>query len=305
MRILLSFFLCLLWTVASLAQDRVSNVRVAVIDASQLEIRYDLLTVRPGDSVFLVVESRQKGELNILPEFIRGDVGKRLTAGSNRRIVWEAVANGYVLNDDIRATVLVKSGPPMTSFLPSTTPVESVTKSAGTEPAVAAKPTEPVSVTPDGNPATPSTDSVPTRSTRYAGPAWALLSAIAPGIGNIFVQTPKPKIGFRTLLTAGTYGLVAYGLLERQKAQEDYAVYEQQKNVAAGEPYYETANSHHHAYFLATRGAMLVAAVDVVLTFMRGIRNARTQNGTRRVQAVTWRPGLQAGQPTAVVQYTF
>ena len=99
----------------------------------------------------------------------------------------------------------------------------------------------------------------PIPRTRYAGPAWALLSAVAPGIGNIFVQTPKPKVGFRPLLTVACYGLVAYGLTERQKSNDQYAIYEEQKNMAAGEPYYKTANDHYHRYFLATRGAIVVA----------------------------------------------
>ena len=146
------------------------------------------------------------------------------------------------------------------------------------------------------------TDTVHRRKSRYVGPAWALVSAIAPGIGNIFVQTPKPKIGLRPLLTVGCYGLIAYGLSERQKSLDEYAIYEQQKNMAAGEAYYQTANNQHHTYFLATRGAVLVAAIDVVATFIRGLQNSRE---VRRMQSVTLRPGLQAGQPTAVVRYSF
>ena len=141
-----------------------------------------------------------------------------------------------------------------------------------------------------------------TRRKRYAGPAWALLSAVAPGVGNIFVQTPRPRVGLRPLLTLGCYGLLAYGLRERQTARDGYALYEQQRNLATAEPYYQQANDHHHRYYVATRGAVAVAAADVLLTFVRGLRN---QRATRQSEPVTLGPGLQAGQPTVTVRYQF
>lgn len=318
MRLFLAFCLSLWFVVPGRAQERVRNVRIRVIDSSQLEIRYDLINVRPGDSLYLQMESRLRGELRILPEFVRGDIGTRVTAGSDRRIIWDALANGSSLNEDIRATVLVKTGPPMTPDQPMPT-----APAAGQKPTATPTPTEPVVVsppkpanaeTPVGSvPATPQpvepnrtavpTDSVRFRKSRYAGPAWALLSAAAPGMGNIFVQTPKPTLGLRPLLTVGCYGLVVYGLMERQKSLDEYAIYEQQKNRTAGEPYYQTANSHHHTYFLATRGAVVIAATDVLLTFIKGLRNSRSTS--RLVQSVTLRPGIQAGQPTAVLHYSF
>ena len=70
-----------------------------------------------------------------------------------------------------------------------------------------------------------------------------MLSAVAPGIGNIFVQMPKPKVGLRPVVTVLCYGAVVYGLMERQKATDTYAIYEQQKNMTDGEPYYQTVRS--------------------------------------------------------------
>ena len=315
MPLLFSFIFSLLLVVSARAQERVVNVRVHIVDSSQLEIRYDLVTVRSGDSVYVSVESRLRGELVILPEYIRGDLGKRITAGADRRIIWNALANGYSLNEDIRATIFVKA-------LPSTTAQKSAApdKSQSTETIIITKPADPEK--PSGSTLTPTqpnqrnepltepaatilADSNLPRRAHYAGPAWAILSAVAPGIGNIFVQTPKPRVGFRPLLTIGCYGSILYGLIERQKSQDEYAVYEQQKNMAAAEPYYQQANSHHQNYYLATRGAVIVTAVDVILTFIRGLHNNRPQGATQRNQPVTWRPGIQAGQPTAVVRFSF
>ena len=374
MRLLLTFFLCLAAILSGQAQERVRNVRMRVADSSQLEIRYDLVNARPGDSVYFEVRSRLRGVLRISPEFVRGDIGSRLTTGTDRRIIWNALANGYSLNEEIQAKVLVKTGLPESSGPPTptepavvkkptvTTPIATVPKPevvspkptqresvavtepkpTASEPAVGQKPSsqpktakpgrssvftvdstspKPVVSTPAPRPTTPRTEPViqPTEATlatvpadtvrrrkmRYAGPAWALLSGVAPGIGNIFVQMPKPKVGLRPLLTVGCYGLLVYGFMERKKSQDDYAIYEQQKNMTAGEPYYKTANDHHQHYFLATRGALVVVAADVILTFIRGVRNSQLQKEARRYQSIMLRPGIQAGQPTAVVRYSF
>ncbi|GAB3506623.1 hypothetical protein GCM10027341_39960 [Spirosoma knui] len=334
MRLLVLFCVGVLLALPGRAQERVANVRLRVADSSRLEIRYDLLNARPGDSIYFEIRSRLRGALRILPEFVRGDIGKRITAGSERRIVWDALANGYSLNEEIRATVLVKSGPPPVVVAPRPT-----------EPSIAAKPAEPipdqkptvpakpsptesvVTTEPQKAPATeppvvtqtprnepkplpqsqlPPPDAVPERVSRgrYAGPAWALVSVVAPGIGNIFVHTPKPRIGFRPLVTVAAYGLVVYGFMERQKAQDTYAIYQEQKNAAAGEPIYQLANDHHHRYWLATRGAVVLTAADVILTFVKGLRNQQQQQLPRN-EGVTLRPGMQAGQPTAVLRYSF
>jgi hypothetical protein len=343
MRLLLLVFLCVLLAIPGQAQERVRNIRLRVADSSQVEIRYDLVTSQPGDSVYLEIRSRLRGQLRILPEFVRGDVGKRIEAGSDRRILWNALGNGYTLNEEIRATILVRTG---VAPAPRPTPVVAAAKPAPKpkETTIAEKPKLPATVTPQPTgvspaPVTPTptapavavpapkkpepvqetapssqtaiastpvpADTVKTKKPRYTGPAWALLSAVLPGVGNIFVQTPKAKIGFRPLLTFGCYGLLVYGLQERSNSREVYAVYQQQKNAATGDSYYQTANGHYHNYYLATRGALVVAVADVLLTFSRGLRNQKAQAASRQPTPVTFRPGLQAGQPTAVVRYSF
>ncbi len=325
MRLFIAFVLSALLSLSGQAQERVRNVRLRVIDQSQLDVRYDLLNARPGDSVYLEVRSRLRGLLRISPEFVRGDIGKRIVAGSDRRIIWDALANGYSLNEEIQARILVKTGLPPAPPSPKATepPVAAKPEANPLKPDVAVtkppvsnpveqpvqpaaqpplRPDKPVAQSTEPVAPTPSTEPNYSRRTRYTGPAWALLSAVAPGIGNIFVQTPKPRIGFRPLIAAGCYGLIAYGLSERQKSRDDFAVYEGQKNATVAEPYYQTANDHYHRYWLATRGAIVVAAADVILTFFKGMRNNLE---VRQRQAVTLVPGMQAGQPTAVFRYSF
>lgn len=422
---LLLCFTCLL-VLSGRAQERVRHVRIRVVDSSQLEIQYDLINAKPGDSVYFEMRSRLRGSLRILPEFVQGDWGANVPAGSDRRIIWDALANGYSLNEEVQARVFVRTNTgavtapaqaePTQSVVTQTTPATSPKptpvspKPASTKPVATTEPkpepTAPVSVTstpvasrkpkrvappkrsifaadsvqaeptpiasnpasqapasqtvvvtqrveavktepakveparvepvksepakvepvnaepakPELTKAEPTTvasstvvtssgasavDTTHRPKTRYAGPAWALLSAVAPGVGNIFVQTPKPKIGLRPLLAIGCYGLVAYGLIERQKSRDEYAIYEQQKNVKEGDPYYQTANEHYHRYWLATRGAAVVAVADVILTIIKGVRNNQIQKEAQRYQSIRIRPGLQAGQPTVVLRYKF
>lgn len=288
MRLLFIAFLGVLLTTTGRAQERVRNVRIRVLDSAQIEVRYDLVNARPGDSLYLDVRSRVRGSLVIRPEFVRGDIGMRLTAGLDRRIVWNALANGYPLNEEIQAIVRVKVGVPSAEPPASVVTVpQPARQQPAAEPTVT--PTEPVTV-----------------RRRYDGPAWALLSVVAPGVGNIFVQRPKPRVGFRPLATAVTYTLVAYGLQERRQSQDAYAQYELQKNEAEGEPFYQRANQHHQRYYIATRAAAAIVLTDVVLTFIKGLRNQRERRETTRQRdAISIRPGMQMGQPTAVLRYAF
>ncbi|QJD80620.1 hypothetical protein [Spirosoma rhododendri] len=321
------FFYLLLFlglALSSMAQNRINNIRFRSLDSARLEIQYDLFNTRPGDSIYVQIQSRIRGRLRLRPELIQGDVGINVPAGTNRQIVWNARANGYTLNEEIKVSVLIRARVPVAASASSrrAPSPEQPASPAATEPAdkpaatpVTAAVPEPaqsspgsttsVADTPANAPAASEPAPVVERSSgRYAGPAWALLSAVAPGIGNIFVQTPRPRVGFRPIIFATTYSLILYGLKEKRDADDAYALYQQQRNSAAAEPYYQTANDHYHRYYIATRGAIAIAAADVVLTFLRGLRNNQ-QKRALRVEGVTVRPGLQAGQPTAQLRYTF
>ena len=277
MRSLYTLTICLLLTHLSGAQSRISNIRISNLDSTRLAIRYDLQSARPTDSIWVQIRSRSRGLLDLRPALLKGDIGTGVLAGPDRRILWNARANGYALNEEIQVSVLISQRLSGQSAPPASSPA----------------------------PGPVATDSAGRRRTRYAGPAWALVSLVAPGVGNIFVQTPRPVVGYWLSITSTVYGLLAYGLLERRRADNDYALYRQQKNPTAAEPYYQSANDHHHRYMLTTRAALAITAADVVLTFIRGLRNNARAKSAFRQKGVTLAPGLQAGQPTARLQYSF
>jgi hypothetical protein len=183
------------------------------------------------------VESRSRGALN--PKTITGDIGKAVQPGPNKTIYWNYALDGERL-DEIRVTVNVQQ---------------------------AAESSKPIA---DKGPQEPS------GKTKIApgGPQYALLSALAPGVGNILVQ-PNRKIGLRPLITVSYVGLLAYGLAQKSQSRKQYDLYEAQLNEQDAQPYYDAANRYHQRYFLATRAAAVVWLSDVTYTLLKGLRNQK------------------------------
>lgn len=292
-----------LFTGTVVAQRGVSNVRTRAINKEQIEITYTLDTIQPGDSIYFRVESRFGGVLSVKKELVSGDIGTDVVPGPNKKIIWRTAENGYTLNGEIRATVFIKPAGYVGPIFPQT------------DNAIAIKATDSISIqkksyqTPQDSSIVVSTSSADStkdhkrRTLSYSpGPGWALVSAVLPGVGNIFVQTNSsgkavPRIGFRPLVTVGFYGLLLYGFQQRNQVKAPYDLYLQQKNVAEGEPFYEEANRLHHRYYLATRAAAAIWATDVALTLIRGIKNSRMK---AKAKTVSFAPGLFAGQVVAV-----
>ena len=108
------------------------------------------------------------------------------------------------------------------------------------------------------------------RAAGSGGPANALLSALLPGVGTIFVQ-PNRKIGARPLISVGYVGLLAYGFSQRSRSRAAYDRYE----TGLAETDYQDANQRHHRYLVATRAAAVLWLSDVAYTFFKGRKNER------------------------------
>lgn len=102
------------------------------------------------------------------------------------------------------------------------------------------------------------------------GPAYALLSVAAPGIGNIFVQ-PNRKVGLRPLITGAYAGLLVYGLVQKSRSNRAYDDYLTLLNDSD----YAEANQLHHQHLLATWAAVALLVTDVTYTFLRGRKNEK------------------------------
>lgn len=264
------FLLLFVSDLVSSAQSLINDVRIQLLDPSRLEILYNL--TGPADSVWFEAEARFGGQLNPNLAFLYGDFGRTVRPGPNRRIIWYLYDEGQRIKSDVRVRVLARTLPlpgPIIKEAPEAINLYSLLKRQ-----------------------------------RPVGPGWAAVSAVLPGVGNMFVQrgeTGKPtlRIGARPLATVGFYGLIVYSLNQQRLSRSWFTTYTQQKNPTEGEPFYQVANTYHHRYFLASRAAALVWATDVSLTLLRGLRNRRD---IRKESAVTVGPGWQGGVPIAMVR---
>ncbi|MEZ0482990.1 hypothetical protein [Fibrella aquatica] len=269
-------FLCLAGSTGSLlAQGRVSNVRMRAIDQQSVEVFYDLRNSTPTDSIYVRLQ-RRNGSF-IAPELgsVSGDLGTNRIDGREQRIVWNLRRNGLLLREEVRAVVLIKPG--VFQETAAQTPVE---------------------IAPSIPDATTTEIDKP-----YRGPAWALLSLLAPGVGNIFVQTPKPRVGLRPLATVAAYGLLIYGAGQQGESAQAYRNYETAGNEEAAEPFYQKANAANQRYYVATRAAAAIWVTDITLTLIRGFRNQRDEK--QGVQPLSYHLNYQANTPVAVLRYTF
>lgn len=128
------------------------------------------------------------------------------------------------------------------------------------------------------------------------GPTNALLSALVPGLGTIFVQ-PNRKIGARPLITAAYAGLLVYGLVQRGRSQKQYDVYRDNRIDSD----YEKANDLHHRYLVAVRAAAAIRLTDVIYTFLKGRKNDKQRSMTTRRLVLDYRNPV----PTIGIQLCF
>ncbi|MBO0935014.1 hypothetical protein J2I47_00505 [Fibrella sp. HMF5335] len=260
-------------TTSALGQGRVSNVRMRAANQQSIDIYYDLKNAQPSDSIYVRLQRRSGILVRPNAANVSGAIGQNQTDGRDKKVVWNLRENKLLLREEVRAVVLVKQLGAGAVETPKPEP-----------PAAEDKPYE----------------SVATR--RYNGPGWALLSALAPGIGNIFVQNPTPKVGFRPLVTVAAYGLLIYGAGQQGEATQAYDAYSRSPSETDGEAYYQQANSAHQRYYIATRAAGLIWLTDVTLTLLKGLRNQRT---ARKQPAISLNVNYQANTPVALFRYSF
>ena len=83
----------------------VSNIRVD-LDTNRVKVLYDATSLAPRDSVYIQVESRDRGLLHAVT--VTGDVGTAVGSGNNKTIYWDYRLDNIRIDDAIRVTVLVK-----------------------------------------------------------------------------------------------------------------------------------------------------------------------------------------------------
>jgi hypothetical protein len=106
----------------------------------------------------------------------------------------------------------------------------------------------------------------------YSGPGNAFLSMIIPGLGGYYVDNKK---GRAVLTTLSTLGLAVYGTLEKIQANKYFDDYEKSTKPTEIEEFYTKANEYNHKYFIATRAAAGIMALDIIYVTFKGFHNRK------------------------------
>lgn len=109
---------CILWVILMIgafcvhdthAQIRVSKVRFTLNETAKvIEITYNLANNSPLDSIFVVVRKRDNSRL--IAKSLSGDLGVGVSAGNNKKIVWDIMADSLRINEEIVVDVNLKVG---------------------------------------------------------------------------------------------------------------------------------------------------------------------------------------------------
>lgn len=104
---LLSSWLLWLAVVEAIAQPRISRVRFEVNPkAKVIEITYDVFGIKMADSIYVTVAGKTSGA--IIPRALSGAIGRGVKPGSNRKILWDVVADGLKIDEEIEVRVLLE-----------------------------------------------------------------------------------------------------------------------------------------------------------------------------------------------------
>ena len=98
----------ILTSVLCFAQNEaISNIRIRLDTSGQIRILYDLNWIKSNDSIYLEAKGRQSRPLTI--RTVGGNIGKGQFAGRNKRAYWSIVKDGYIIDEEIQISILIKS----------------------------------------------------------------------------------------------------------------------------------------------------------------------------------------------------
>ncbi|MCX6302471.1 MAG: hypothetical protein NTW82_09835 [Bacteroidia bacterium] len=106
----------------------------------------------------------------------------------------------------------------------------------------------------------------------FSGPGNAFLNILIPGLGGYYVDQKK---GRAVLSTLSTLGLVAYGVVERMQADKFYNDYNESTTPSEMDGLYTQANDANHKYYMATRAAAGIWALDFIYVTIKGFHNKK------------------------------
>jgi len=219
--------LLLLSMVSVLAQ---SNARIENIDFtaefSKLVITYDIVKVKSGETFEIWFKVLTVSGKELIPSSAIGDVGKGVSGGPNKRIVWDVEADNVVLDEEFSVEIFARSQ----GFQDESIPEKEQEKEAK-----------------------PSGISV--------GGAIAL-SALLPGLGNRIVKGS----GAQWLLGVVGYGCIAGSIVLNSSAYNAYEDYKVAQTVDERDDFYKKAENNNRLSSVLFGAAVVIWVGDLIWT---------------------------------------
>jgi hypothetical protein len=71
----------------------------------KLEVKYDLIKTKPGQLFKITLQITKSNGNMITAKSLTGDIGEKIVGGANKKITWDYIADGILLNDEISIEV--------------------------------------------------------------------------------------------------------------------------------------------------------------------------------------------------------
>jgi hypothetical protein len=106
----------------------------------------------------------------------------------------------------------------------------------------------------------------------FSGPGNAFLNIFIPGLGGYYVDK---KDGRAVLATLSMLGLAGYGVFEKLQANKFFNDYNESTSVSEMDELFTKANDANHKYYIATRAAAGIWALDFIYVTIKGFHNRK------------------------------
>ncbi len=103
----------------------------------------------------------------------------------------------------------------------------------------------------------------------------ALYSLAVPGLGNRFVVNTKLSSIKPVYKTVAVYGLLAYGLYQKTKADDFYTKYNDAIKQVDIDSYYDKSNSARQQFIISTAAGALIWLVDIGWVLYEGSKKSK------------------------------
>ncbi|MEZ5195871.1 MAG: hypothetical protein R2764_05600 [Bacteroidales bacterium] len=270
--LILSVFFVLCFTGNTLFSQ--SSARVENIDfyavGSNLTITYEIAKAKAGEYFEVWVKITTDSGKEIVPIAMTGDVGKNVTGGENKRIIWDIEADNATIDEEISVEVFAKSmGIPKTIEEPTTTKDDYNVK-----------------------------DEPKAKGNVSVGKA-LILSAVLPGLGNRYV---KGK-GAPWLIGVAGYGMIAGSILMNNSAYNAYEDYKVETDATQRSDFYDSAKSKKSISTVLAGTAIAIWVADLVWTGIQA-GSANKKGGLSKV-SLNYHYEPMIGKPMIGLNYKF